>query len=171
MSVRISIIAAVAKNGVIGADNQLPWRLPEDLKNFRRLTWGSPIIMGRKTFDSIGKALPGRFNIVITRNSSSSFPDCATADSPMEAINIAEKNMGENNNDEIFIIGGAEIYRQTMELADKMYLTEIEQCAEGDAKFPEFSKTEWRQTARTPFTSGENMHFSFTTYERAGEGE
>ena len=170
MSARISIIAAVAKNGIIGADNQLPWRLSEDLKNFRRLTWGSPVIMGRKTFDSIGKPLPGRFNIVITRNSSSSFPGCTTADSPAEAITIAKKNLGENDTGEIFIIGGAEIYRQTMSLADKMYLTEIEQSAEGDARFPEFSKTEWRQTEKTPSANDENMRFCFTTYERTGEG-
>ncbi|MBI4411764.1 MAG: dihydrofolate reductase [Deltaproteobacteria bacterium] len=127
----LSIIVAMSKNGVIGKDNKIPWHLSEDLKRFKKITMGHPIVMGRKTFESIGKPLPGRENIVITHNPKF----CADGVRVVHGLDQAMK--GYKLDEEIFVIGGAEIYKSALPLADKVYLTRIEKEFEGDAFFPE----------------------------------
>jgi dihydrofolate reductase len=135
---RISVIAALAKNRVIGIENRLPWRLPEDLAHFKALTLNHPILMGRKTFDSLGRPLPGRTNIVITRNPDYRPEGCKVAESIADAVaSCADAS-------EVFFIGGAELYRQVLPLADWLYLTEVGVDAEGDAWFPEFDHSAFR---------------------------
>ncbi len=166
MAARISIIAAVAKNGAIGADNKLPWNIPEDLRNFKRLTLGHPVIMGRKTFDSIGKPLPGRHNIVVSRNAALQIDGCEIADSLDAAIRTAESQ----NPDEIFIIGGAQIYAQAMKFARRLYLTEIDKDIKGDAFFPPFSGTEWvEKERRRGDDPADKTRFDFVVYEKIKE--
>lgn len=154
----ISIIAAASQNGIIGANNKLPWRLPADLKRFKELTLGHPILMGRKTFESIGKPLPGRTNIVITRQKEFACCGAITASSLEEALRLC----GEA--EEVFAIGGATIYEQALPLADKIYLTVIHQDFEGDARFT-FDKKSWREVSRQDFApDAANPHsFSFLT--------
>ncbi len=156
---RISLIAALAKNRVIGANNTLPWRLPEDLKRFKALTMGHPIIMGRKTYESIGRALPGRLNIVVTRNADFTAAGCTVVDSPAAAVAAC---IGV---DEAFVIGGAELYRAWMDSADRMYLTEIDQNFAGDAWFPEFDRARWKETAREPLADPV-LPCALVTYDR-----
>ena len=139
---RISLIVAVARNGVIGRDGALAWRISDDLKRFKRLTSGHPIIMGRKTFDSIGKALPGRTNIVISR----SMPprqDVLIADSLETAFRLASAHARSQGVNEVFVIGGAEIYRLSLPFADRIHLTEVDAEIEGDVRFPDFDVDEW----------------------------
>lgn len=135
-SVTISLIAAVDKKRGIGKDNRLPWNIPEDIKRFTKITLGYPIIMGRKTFESIGKALPGRINIVITRNKKYKALGCLLSHSLENALELAQKKKKR----EIFIIGGGEIYKQAISLADKLYLTLVEGNYEADTFFPDYSK-------------------------------
>ena len=152
----LSLIVAVAKNGVIGANNQLLWHISDDLKRFKAITSGSPIIMGRKTFESLGRPLPNRHNIVVTRNEQFPLPEGVTrANSLADAI---EKAQGEK---EIFVIGGGQIYKQSIELADKIYITEVDQTPEGDTVFPEIDKNIWNEILRE-----EHDGFSFVDYER-----
>ena len=132
----ISIIAAVSENGVIGKDGGLPWKISADLKRFKELTMGLPIIMGRKTFESIGRALPGRTNIVITRDLNYQATGCTVAGSLEQAIKKAEKT-GSN---EVFIIGGGEIYRAAIKIADTLYLTLVHATVSGDTFFPDYSE-------------------------------
>lgn len=134
---KISLIAAISTNKVIGRDNKIPWHISEDFKRFKALTMGHPIIMGRKTFESIGKPLPGRTSIVITRDESFSPEGVEVVYSIGEALKIAKKKEG---SEEIFIIGGGQIYSQSMNLADKLYLTVVEQEIEGDTYFPDYSE-------------------------------
>lgn len=159
----ISIIVAVAENGVIGKDNQLLWRLSDDLKQFKALTSGHAIIMGRKTFDSIGKPLPNRTNIVITRQSKVS-DDTAVlvADSIERAIEMAKKLKG---NDEIFIIGGGNIYEQSLAITDKVYLTEVKTTIDGDTYFPALSEDEWEEISRKPYQKNEKNEYDFDVVE------
>ena len=132
----ISMIVAIAeKNRVMGNEGKLPWNIPDDLKHFKNLTLGHPVIMGRKTYESIGKALPNRTNIVITRDPAYNATGCTIATSLDEAIEIAQ----EHESEEIFIIGGAEIFRLAMGRADRLYLTLIQGDIEGDTFFPEYS--------------------------------
>lgn len=158
----LSIIAAMAKNRIIGLDNTLPWRIPEDLKHFKALTMGHHMIMGRKTFDSIGKPLPGRTTVVVTRNRDKDIPGCIVAHSLKEAIAACQ------GDDEVFIVGGAEIYAQALDLADTLHLTEIQQEIAGDAWFPEFDKWKWHEASRekqrqeTP----QPLEYHFVTYHR-----
>ncbi|MDD5242058.1 MAG: dihydrofolate reductase [Sulfuricella sp.] len=157
---RLSIIAAMAKNRVIGINNTLPWRLPEDLKHFKALTIGHHILMGRKTFDSLGKPLPGRTSVVITRSRSLQVPGCIVVNSIKEAIAAC------NQDDEIFIIGGAELYLQALDVADRIYLTEIQAEAEGDAWFPEFDRELWHESERSPCKSGSGLGYDFVIYDK-----
>jgi dihydrofolate reductase len=157
---RLCLIAALAKNRVIGAGNALPWRLPEDLKHFKALTMGHPVIMGRKTFDSIGKPLPGRRNIVITRSTSFRAEGCEIADSPEAALHALEDCA-----EEVFVIGGAELYGAFLDRADCMYLTEIDREVEGDARFPEFDRDQWQETSREA-VAGAALPCAFVTYRR-----
>lgn len=151
----VSIIVAIAENGVIGDKNALLWNIKEDMRRFRTTTTGHPVIMGRKTFESIGRPLPKRTNVVITRGDSS-FEGCKVAHSIEEAITMFQQE------EEIFIIGGAQIYKQAMPLADKLYLTIVHRPYEGDTSFPEIDYTEWRELHREEFARGEEYDGSFT---------
>ncbi len=135
----LSLIVAASVNNAIGKSNQMLWHLPEDFKFFKNATWGLPIIMGRKTFESIGKALPGRTNIVITSNAALQIAEVHTVTSIDEAIKLAEST----NAKEIFITGGGEIYKQTMPIADKIYITRVNTHIVGDAFFPEIDENIW----------------------------
>ena len=160
----ISIIVAMAQNRTIGINNTLPWRCPEDLKHFKALTMGHPMIMGRKTFDSIGKPLPGRTTVVVTRNRELQIDGCIMTHSLEEAIAACA------GDDEIFIVGGAELYAQALPLVDTLYITEIFQDVEGDAHFPEFSRAEWQEISREKRsqTMPQPLEYHFITYRRIG---
>lgn len=158
----ISIIAALARNRVIGIHNRLPWRLPADLKFFRRTTLGHAVIMGRRNYESIGRPLPQRRNIVLSADPDYQAPGCQVRHSLAAALAAA------GDDPEIFIIGGANLYAQTIPLAERMYLTLIEAEFEGDAWFPEYDEREWREIAReerTPDTDNP-YRFSFLTLQR-----
>lgn len=159
---RVSVIAALARNRVIGIENRLPWRLPEDLAHFKALTLNHPILMGRKTFESLGRPLPGRTNIVITRNVDYRRDGCLVADSIPAAIALCE------DADEVFFIGGAELYAQVIPLADRLYLTEVDIDAQGDAWFPDYARSAFREVSREPHTGvkGDALRFDFVVYER-----
>lgn len=159
----ISIIAAMASNRVIGRGNGLPWNLPADTRFFKETTRGHPVIMGRKTFDTMGKPLPGRRNIVITRRSDLEIPGAEVVSGLQEALDRVDVE-----HDEVFIIGGAEIYRLGLGLADRMYLTLIHDSFEGDTFFPEFDESRWVVVSREDHEPDErNPHaFSFLTYAR-----
>jgi len=161
MMTTLSLIAAMAKNRVIGRDNALPWHLPEDLKYFKATTLGKPILMGRKTFDSIGKPLPGRTSVVLTRNPDWTFDGCLVVSSVDDALaQLADR-------EEVLVIGGAELYQQTLPRADRLYLTEIDTDFEGDACFPEFDLSQWQQISRQPHPdNGRGFGFDFVVYQR-----
>ena len=158
----ISIIVAIAENGVIGDKNALLWNIKEDMRRFRTTTTGHPVIMGRKTFESIGRPLPKRTNVVITRGDTT-FEGCEVAHSLEEAIAMFPAE------EEIFIIGGAQIYAQALPLADRLYLTIVHRNYEGDTSFPEINYSEWREVSRQEFERGEEYDspFSFIDLERA----
>jgi len=158
----ISIIVAMARNRTIGVNNTLPWRCPEDLKHFKTLTMGHHMIMGRKTFDSIGKALPGRTTVVVTRTSDLKIDGCVVVHSLHEAITASAGDT------ETFIVGGAEIYAQALSLADTLYITEIQQEVEGDAHFPGFDTGTWNETAREVRSQElpQVLEYHFVTYRR-----
>jgi dihydrofolate reductase len=159
---RLSILVAMAKNRTIGVNNTLPWRCPEDLKHFKTLTMGHHMIMGRKTFDSIGKPLPGRTTVVVTRNNDLSISGCVIAHSLKEAIVAC------GSDKEVFIVGGAELYRQALPLVDTLYITEIQQDVEGDTHFPAFDKSVWREIAREVHSqeTPQPLEYHFVTYRR-----
>lgn len=161
----LSAIAAAAENRVIGKDNKMPWHLPADLKHFKTLTTGHPVLMGRRTFASLGKPLPNRTNIIMTRDANYSAPDCIIVNSVETAVSIAN----ELDMDEIFVIGGAEVYRQLLPQIQRIYLTEIHQQFAGDAFFPELNKDEWHEVSREKHTADENnaYDYSFVVYERS----
>ena len=158
----ISILVAMAKNRTIGVNNTLPWRCPEDLKHFKSLTMGHHMIMGRKTFDSIGKPLPGRTTVVVTRDRNLKIEGCLIAHSLPEAIDACA------NDDEIFIVGGADIYAQSLSFAQTLYATEIQQDVEGDAHFPHFDQSEWRETSRDKRMQDapQPLAYHFVTYKK-----
>ena len=160
------LIAAVAANGVIGAGNRMPWRLPEDLRHFKEVTLGHPVIMGRKTFDSIlaslGKPLPGRENIVVSRQAGLEIAGVSIASSIEGALAFC---IGEPV---VFVIGGGEIYRAALPLADGIVMTEIRKDYAGDTKFPEFERSAFRETQRKPQVSSSGIAFDFVLYERTG---
>lgn len=157
---RIALVVAMAKNGVIGDKGAMPWRISDDLKWFKEVTLGKPVIMGRKTFESIGKPLPGRRNIVITRSSSWAQEGVERAGSINEAIALAEGAAREGGADEICVIGGGEIYAQTLDRAERIYLTEVDADVEGDARFPAFDESEWRKTAAGGCQQGGRNQYS-----------
>lgn len=165
---RIALIAALAQNRVVGRDNTLPWSLPGDLQNFKRLTLGKPVVMGRKTFDSIGRPLPGRSNLVISRNPQLQIEGVEVVSSLEWALQRAQEIASATSADEIMVIGGGEIYSQTLPLAQTLYLTEVHASVEGDAWFPEFEPQDWRESSRETFQpSGDNPYaFSFVTLLR-----
>ncbi|MFC6670888.1 dihydrofolate reductase [Marinobacterium aestuariivivens] len=142
---KLAVIVAQARNRVIGIDNRLPWHLPADLKYFKEVTSGKPVIMGRKTFESIGRPLPNRHNIVVTRDSGWHHEGVRTASSLPEAVEMARAYAEEANVDEVMVIGGAQIYAQALPLADMLYVTEVQLEPEGDAVFPELLASEWAE--------------------------
>lgn len=157
----IILIAAVAKNRAIGLDNQLLWRLPEDLKRFKALTLGHPILMGRKTFESLGRPLPGRRNLVVSRNPQWQ-ADGAEGFTSLEAAITACAGV-----DKIYVIGGAEIYTQALSLADTLALTEVEDAPVGDVFFPNFDRADWQETARQNcIDANSGLHYDFADYRR-----
>ena len=159
----LALIAACARGGVIGIENRLPWHLPEDMKFFRETTRGKPVIMGRKTWESLPAAfrpLPGRVNIVVSRNPAFEAPGASVVASLEAAVAAA------GDAETAFVIGGAELYRQALPLADRLVLTEIDQPYEGDAFFPDFDRSLWHETAREPRVAESGLPFAFVTYER-----
>ena len=139
---RVAIVAAVARNGVIGHRNQMPWHLPEDLRRFKQLTLGHAVIMGRRTFESIGWPLAGRNNIVVTRSPDWTRAGCHAAHSLAAALATVRER------EDAFVIGGAQIYSLALPIASRLYMTEIERDFEGDAFFPEFDRSRWREASR-----------------------
>ncbi len=160
----ISLIVAAAENNAIGKDNQLLWHLPNDLKFFKNTTWGMPVIMGRKTFEAVNKPLPGRFNIVITRQADWKGEGTISATDLNEALQKAK----ETNCNEIFVIGGGEIYKQSIEIADKIYITRVHATLDGDTFFPAIDETKWQQTSLQEFAADEKHKYaySFQTWVR-----
>ena len=158
----ISIIVAAAKNGVIGKDNQLLWKLSEDLKLFKKRTTGHAIIMGRKTFDSIGKALPNRVNIVISRNKYLKIEGCEVSKSLENAIEIAQEK---SEQQEVFIIGGEKIYHLAQPLATKLYLTKVDAEMEGDAFFDDTPYKDWKVVSSVSYSKDEKNEFDFEVLE------
>ena len=153
--VKIAMIAAIASNRVIGLDNAMPWHLPEDLRYFKATTLGKPIIMGRKTFDSLGRALPGRTNIVVSRQSGLQLPGAEVFDSIEAALDFAEQQAAIDGVDEVMVIGGETLYRQCLEDADRLYLTRIESAPDGDAWFPELDAAQWLLVSERAVAAGD----------------
>lgn len=164
---KLSMIVAVAENGVIGRNNALPWYLPNDLKYFKQTTMGKPVIMGRKTYESIGKPLPGRTNIVITRQADYQPEGVKVVNSVEAARELAESVCLIDGQEEAMIMGGAEIYTVALPHTDRLYLTEVHADVEGDAFFPEYDKSLWQEVAREDFAAeGPNPYnYSFVVYE------
>lgn len=160
----LSAITAVSLNGVIGKDNRLPWHMPADMRFFKKTTLGHPVIMGRKTYASFGKALPGRTNIVVTRQEHYRLPDATVVHSLPEAIRQASQQ----DTSEIFILGGADIYRQSLPLLDRVYKTLIEGTFQGDAFFPDLDPDQWKMTSEEAHEPDEKNRFAyaFQTWER-----
>jgi dihydrofolate reductase len=156
----ISLVAAAGNNNVIGTHNTLPWKMPADMKFFMNLTMGHPVIMGRKTYESFGKPLKNRRNIIITRDTKLTLPECEVVHSLEDALQLVK-----DEKEEIFIIGGAEIYRQSMGLADKIYLTRIYHDFEGDAYFPPIHDTEWKEVSNRVQTVDEKNPYPFAFLE------
>ena len=164
---KLGLIAAVARNGAIGKDNALLWHLPEDLKFFKRTTLGHPVIMGRKTFESIGRALPGRHNIVITRNAAWRHDGVDVAASLDAALALLADST-EPLADEPFVIGGGEIYAQALPRADVIVLTEVDAEFDGDTFFPAWDRAAFIEAARESHTSPQGWPYHFVTYQRRG---
>lgn len=161
---KIAMIAAMAKNRIIGADNDMPWHLPADLKHFKAITLGKAVIMGRKTYESIGRALPGRPNIVITSNADYSLSDATVVDSPESAFEVAKALSPEQSeNDEVMIIGGGTIYQSFLDKADTLYLTHIDLDVDGDTQFPDYEvAASWKEVSREAHSADEKNAHSYT---------
>lgn len=159
----IALVVAVAENGSIGRDNQMIWHLPDDLRHFKKITSGHPIIMGRRTFEAIGRPLPNRTNIVVTRQPDWQAAGCEVAYSVPTALELARQTA-----EDVFVIGGGEIYRQALTAADTIYLTEVHHTFDGDATFPELNPGEWREETRERHEPDEKhaYAFSFVTLRR-----
>lgn len=162
------LVVAVAENGVIGRDNELPWRLPGDAKFFQKITMAKPVVMGRQTFLSMGKPLPGRANIVMTRDPGFRAEGVLVANDLDTALALANKEAKRMNAKEIAIIGGSGVFAETLPLASRLEITEVHGKPEGDTHFPEFDRTEWRETKRDgPHKeSGATFPYTFVTLER-----
>ena len=160
----ISLIAALDERGLIGTKGRLPWRLTEDLRRFRRLTMGKPVLMGRRTFESIGRPLDGRANLVLTRDAGYRAPGCrvvTSLDAGVAACRGAE---------ELMVIGGAEVYALALPRADRLYLTRVRGAFEGEVYFPSFEESEWREECRWPGAGPGEPGYCFVTYRRRGGG-
>jgi dihydrofolate reductase len=162
----LTLVVARARNGTIGRNNTLPWRLPEDLAHFKRTTLGAPIIMGRKTWDSIGRPLPGRRNIVVSRNPALKLEGAEVVGS-LEAAQLLCIGA-----EQVFLIGGAQLYAEALPSADRLVVTEIDADVEGDAFFPTIDRTQWIETSREIHHSEANgFDYAFVTYDRPPSGE
>ena len=155
----ISLIAAIGKNNVIGFDNKLPWKLSGDLKRFKEITLNKPVIMGRKTFESIGKPLPNRINIIITRDKTYKADGCVVVHSVEESLKAAAEN------EEVMVIGGEQTYKEFLPMANKMYLTLIEKDFEGDSYFPDYNKNDWKEVFREGHEDS-GLKYFFVNLER-----
>lgn len=160
----ISLLYAMDKNRLIGKNNELPWHLPQDLAYFKRVTMGHTIVMGRKTFDSIGKPLPGRENIIITRDTSFTCNGCKVIHSINELLNLSR----EKNNEELFVIGGAEIFKEILPFSDRLYVTNIHHEFDGDTYFPITNDAEWKLISKEPGKKDEKnpYDYEFVVYEK-----
>ncbi len=165
---RLALIVAMGENRVIGLDGEIPWRLPSDLKHFRALTMGRPMIMGRKTFDSIGRLLDGRDTVIVTRQSGFAAAGAHVSHSVQSAIMLARELSVARQSDEFMGVGGAAIYAELLEQAECIYLTQLHAAPQGDTYFPEFNAGGWRETARKNHAAGpgDEFDFSFITLER-----
>lgn len=161
---KVSLIAALSKNLVIGNEGKIPWHLPEDLKRFRAITLGKPVIMGRKTYESIGRLLPGRPNIILTRTPDYRVEGAYVVASLEEGLKIAENLSAE----EVFVIGGGEIYRLAMPIADRLYLTYVNQTYEGDSTFPEWNPTDFQIEAQEDHADAA-IPFKYVTLRRVNQ--
>lgn len=163
----LSLIVAASENNVIGKGNAIPWHLPDDLKFFRSKTEGHPIIMGRKCYESIGKPLPNRENIIVTRDQTYDAPGCEVSSSLDEAIMFAKKK---TDREEIFVIGGGEVYAQALPFANRIYMTRVHATIDGDIFFPEIDAATWKEIERTEHPADDKHTFAFTfqTLERVG---
>ncbi|MBT5640052.1 MAG: dihydrofolate reductase [Rhodobiaceae bacterium] len=168
MKVDISIILARSSNNVIGHKNKLPWNIPGDLKYYKKVTMGKPIIMGRITHESIGKVLPGRLNIIVTKNHNYKKDDCIVVNTVDQALAVAKEFVKKNKLHEIFVIGGVQIYKSTMEDATKVYLTEVHKDYEGDKVIDSFDSNEWKEISRTynAKSINEDSDYSFVILKR-----
>jgi dihydrofolate reductase len=164
----ILLVAAIADNGVIGRGNALPWRLKSDMQHFRALTMGKPVVMGRKTYLSIGKPLGGRSTIVVSRDASFTAPGVVAAPSLEAALSAARGDVLRRNGDTIVVAGGAEIYAQAMALATELAITYVNIRVDGDARFPAIDPNAWQETARSERApaAGDDTSFAFVTYRR-----
>jgi dihydrofolate reductase len=162
MSVPVVAVAALADNGVIGDDNRLIWRLKTDLKRFRALTMGRPLLMGRKTFQSIGRPLPGRHMVVLTRDPDFAAEGVAIARSLEEGLALGQELACQHGADSVVIGGGEDVYRQAMPLCERLHLTLVHAEPPGDAHFPEFPRAEWAETSRQPHPAGPDDEHPFT---------
>lgn len=166
--ISVVIIAAVARNGVIGGGNTLPWRLSSDLKHFKALTMGKPMIMGRKTFDSIGKPLPGRETIIVTKGGKLPVKGVFTAQSMERALEVGLERAEAMATDEVCVVGGGEIYRMAMDFADRLYITHVDLAPRGDVFFPAINEAQWQQTSLQECVRSDKDEagFSFAIYDR-----
>jgi dihydrofolate reductase len=165
----VTFVVAVAENGVIGRNGQMPWRMPTDLKRFRKVTMGKPVVMGRKTYESVGKLLDGRDNIVVTRQAGFAAPGIHVAGSIEDALALARRLGSARNADEIAVIGGAEIFRAALPFADRIYLTIVKARPEGDIILEPFDAAQWRETSRETLPQSANDQFpaDFVVLDRA----
>jgi len=165
---KLSLIVALAENNTIGLDNKMPWHLPKDLKYFKKVTLGKPIIMGRKTYDSLGRPLPGRTNIVITRNKDYQPEGVKVVSTLAAAVELADNIAQSDGIDEAMIIGGAQIYELALSQVSRMYLTQVHAEVEGDAFFPDYKFDEWNEVSRESFSAdGVNQYdYSFIVFDK-----
>ncbi|HEX3504112.1 MAG TPA: dihydrofolate reductase [Xanthobacteraceae bacterium] len=167
-AIDIVLLAAVSANGVIGRDNALPWRLKSDMQYFRAVTMGKPVVMGRKTYQSIGKPLPGRTTIVVSRDVGFAAPGILVAPNLDAALAAARGDARRRNANAVIVAGGGDIYKQAMSLATRLLITEVHKRVDGDARFPAIDPQSWRQTERSEHdpAAEDEFAFAFVTYER-----
>lgn len=180
MTLKLCALVAMAQNRVIGRNNSLPWRLPPDLKHFKALTMGHPIIMGRKTYESIGRPLPGRACIIVTSHTGYKVQGATVVRSIAEALKACCRDREDKGNEhhpantesECFVIGGAEIFRQMLPLCDRLYITEIRRDFDGDVLFPEFNREEWSETSREKHHwDDDGLEYHFVVLDRKKDGK
>ena len=159
---KLAVICAMSENRIIGRSNELPWHLPGDLKYFKQTTLGSPIIMGRKTWESIGRPLPGRSNIVVSRNNQLTIEQAQTADSLTGAIKLAREIAVPDNVSEVFVIGGAKLYKEAFPLADRLYLTRVHAEVEGDTYLEGFKEKDWIEISRETFNAADHEGHNYS---------